>query len=1105
MESISEWLRSLHLDRYIQVFLDNDIDLDLMSSLSEENLKELGVSSMGHRKKLLKAIAQLQRSSLTAPRSAEAARQFTSITGERRQLTVMFCDLVGSTGLSQRLDPEELRSLIRQYQNVCVGAVARYEGHVAQFLGDGVLAYFGYPLAHEGEAERAIRAALGIISRVTELSAGSTHGMKVRIGIDTGLVVIGQGDELSEQERTAIGDAPNVAARLQSLAEPQSVVVSERTYQLASGGFEFADLGRHALKGLAEPVNVWQVLAAKSVALRFDVATGGKTPPMVGREAELEVGMQAWGLARQGNAQVLLICGEPGIGKSRFLRALRERLATEDIRPWQYQCSPFFSNTALYPIVSHLERAMTFDRSLSSEQRIERLETMMKRTFARTERDVNLVGRLLGLPMESKYGPLAMNPQTQKEETIRVLVDMTEYAGNQNPVVVMFEDVHWADPTTLEAIKQMINRKGLRGLVVMTYRPEFEPQWVGLPPSNVITLGRLHAEQTEQVATRVVGNKPLPREIVEQIVQKTDGVPLFVEELTKAILDSRLIRDVGPAYELAEPLATVAVPSSLRDSLMARLDRDKLVKEVAQIGATIGRDFSYELIAAVASLTKNQLDDALDQLTESGLAFRRGEHADAIYTFKHALVQDAAYDSLLRSQRKEFHRKIGEVLEEYFPDIKDAEPEVLAHHYTEAAVFDKASRFWCLAAARANARFANTEAIAQAEKGLLALANVAPGDERVELELELRLNLVASLRMIDRYDEALEQLEKAEELATQNHQLLVLSRIHTLRGNIYFPLGQVERCFEEHQAAFDLAKRAGSDEEQARALGGLGDAFYVGGRLQSAHEQFDRCVSLCRRRGLPSIEIAYLPMRATTNMYCLRFEEALDDCHSVMDLITSAGPARGAILSRNISGWTYLERHEFVQAEGHARSGLEFVEKLGALRFVPAFNDVLARILLQRGDRAGALKLLEESWSISRKTGVTFFGPFVLGTIALAIGTSDRCLKALREGQAILDKGCVSHNYFWFYRDAIEVSLNNSSWEEAEAFALSLDVYFREENAPWAAFVAARGRALAELGSRGPSDAVVDRLLSLRDKAAQLDMRHELPALDAALTSLRTP
>ena len=403
----------------------------------------------------------------------------------------MFCDLVGSTELSQRLDPEELRRLIRRYQDACVGAITRFEGSIAQFLGDGVLAYFGYPVALEAAAERAIRAGLAVIERVAELSLPGEQTLRVRIGIDTGLVVIGQGEALNEQERLAIGDAPNLAARLQGLAEPGSVVVSKRTWQLAGGRFDYRELGAHSLKGIAEPVPVWQVVGERTAETRFDAATGGVATPMVGREMELDVALCAWQRAKQGEMHVLLLCGEPGIGKSRILRALRETLAAEGAQPWQYQCSPYFVNSALYPIIAHIERALRFERNESPEARLAKLEAMVKGQFGRPELDINLLGRLFSLPVEARYGALVMSPQKQKDETLRALTDLARVASERQPVCMLYEDMHWADPTTLEAIDQTLRRGDIRGLLAMTYRPEFQPAWLGQPHVTALTLGRL--------------------------------------------------------------------------------------------------------------------------------------------------------------------------------------------------------------------------------------------------------------------------------------------------------------------------------------------------------------------------------------------------------------------------------------------------------------------------------------------------------------------------------------------------------------------------------------------------------------------------------------
>jgi len=728
--TIAEWLETLGLAQYTSLFDQNRIGPDVVPDLTERDLRDLGIP-LGDRKRLLKSIHALAgNQAVPAPggRAPEA---------ERRQLTVMFCDLVGSTELSQRLDPEELRRLIRRYQDACVGAITRVDGFVAQYLGDGVLAYFGYPVALEAGAERAIRAALAVVDRVGEVSLPNEQTLRVRIGIDTGLVVIGQGDALSEQERTAVGDAPNIAARLQALAAPNTVAVSARTRQLAGDSFHYQDLGAHSLKGVADPVRVWQVTGERAAETRFDAASGGIAAPMVGRQAELDAALRAWQQVKQGKLRLLLLCGEPGIGKSRIMRALRDLAAADGAQVWQYQCSPYFVNSALYPILAYIERILRFERDEPAESRLAKLEAMVKGRFGRPDADVNLLGRLFGLPVEARFGPLAMSPQKQKDETLRALNDLVRAAGETAPVLMLYEDVHWADPTTIEAIDHSLRRPDTRALVVLTYRPEFKPPWLGQPNVTALSLGRLDPEQTEAVATRVAGGKALPSEIVAQIVAKTDGVPLFVEELTKTILESSVIRDAGDRYALTGPLPAVAIPSSLRDSLMARLDRLASLKEVAQIGACIGREFSDELLALVSPLPRAELDKALVQLVAGELVFKRGAGNDAVYVFKHALVQDAAYDSLLKSKRVELHVRIARALEERFPHTAAAEPELLAHHYTEAGKSDQAVPYWLRAGQHAFARTAITEAIADLDMGLAQVAQLSEPLRDI-LELELR-------------------------------------------------------------------------------------------------------------------------------------------------------------------------------------------------------------------------------------------------------------------------------------------------------------------------------------------------------------------------------
>ena len=1106
MQSISEWLHSLGLDQYVQVFSDNDVDLELLPSLSEQDLEKLGVS-MGHRKKLLKAIAELNDATAAAPATtpetaapssmATAPRLLTDA-GERRQLTVLFCDMVGFTELANRVDPEVLQKIIRSYEDACAVCITRYDGYVFQRLGDGIVAFFGYPFAHEGEAERAIHAGLQIIESLSKLHVADVGHVKVRIGIATGLVVV------SAAEKSAVGETMNLASRLQAIAQPGSIVVSDRVHRLAGGNFEFEDLGEQSLKGIAQPTRAWRIGGLSGVASRFDAATYSGLTPLVGREQEIGLLTERWQLTREGEGQVVVLSGEPGIGKSRILSALRERLGSAASSTLHFQCSPYYLNSAFYPMIDHLERALKFGRDDTPLAKLDKLESLIVGKHALPRQHAQLLAALLSIPTLGRYEALALSPQQQKEDTIRALVDLTEVASRCQPTLMVVEDAHWADPTTLEVLDLLIDRvRDMPLLVIVTHRPEFQPKWVGHGHVTALALSRLSRAQSAAVVSRLAGGKRLPAQLLEQIIAKTDGVPLFVEEMTKSILETDKLKDAGDHYAYVGSAVSVTIPATLRDSLMARLDRVMPVKEIAQIGSAIGREFSYELIAAVAPIPTAALDDRLGKLVESGLAFRRGVIPEAVYTFKHALVQDAAYDSLLKTHRQELHANIARVLEQRFPAIKDSEPELLARHYSAAGLAEPAVAYWRLAAERASARFANTEAIAHARHGMAALSRVSRGAESVDSELALRMSLVASLRLVDRYDEALAELESAQALATEHKRVLSLARIHHTRGNIYFPLGQVERCFAEHQAALEFARQAHSTEDEARALGGICDAHYMSGQMQQAHDYADRCVSLCRAHGLEGIEIAYLPMRAATHMYCLRFAEALDDCRTVFDLAARVGQPRGEIVARSTSSWVLLEQHEFDQAEEHARRALDLVDRIGARRFVPALNDVLARIRLHDGDRAGAVELLENSWAIAQATSVTFNGPVVLGAVALATADPARRREALQEGQAILERGCPSHNYFWFYRRAIEVSLAEGEWDAADAYARALESYFHGESVPWADLIIARGRILADLGRRGPDDPVIQQLRRLRNEAARLGLKIELECFDAALQSAR--
>jgi class 3 adenylate cyclase len=749
---IAAWLQGLGLERYLEAFRANDVDADVLRTLTGDDLKELGVASLGHRKKLLEAVAALAApaagpgfadQTLTAEADAPAAKPREA---ERRQLTVLFCDLVGSTALSAQLDPEEMGAVIRAYQNAVAGETLRFEGHVAKFMGDGVLAYFGWPQAHEDDAERAVRAGLALVRAVAGLEAGG-RPLAARIGIATGLVVVGElVGEGEAQERAVVGETPNLAARLQALADPGSVVISQATRRLVGGLFELTDLGPTRVKGFAEPLAAFRVEGEGRADGRFEALHGQRLTPLIGREHELAMLLERWAWAKEGDGQVVLIAGEPGIGKSRLLRALREQLAGEPHLTLSHFCSPYHTNSALHPIFAQLERAAGIASHDEPADRLAKLEALLGQGTEHLEEAVPLIGALLGIPSGGRYPAPNLSPQRQKQRTLEVLIEQLAGLARDRPVLEQYEDVHWVDPSTLELLDLLVERvRTLPALVVLTYRPDFSPPWIGQSHVTALTMNRLGRRQGAAMVDRVTGGKALPDEILDQILANTDGVPLFVEELTKTVLESGLLTDAGDRYELSGPLPALAIPATLHDSLMARLDRLAPVKEVAQIGAVIGREFSHELLAAVLPLGEAGLTAALDQLVASELIFRRGTPPEATYSFKHALVQDAAYESLLKARRQQLHAKIGHVLEEHFPEVAATNPEVLAHHWRGADNLYKAICYLRDAATLAVERSSNREAAAHISVALELVRAQPPSVGRQQTETALRLSLGAAL------------------------------------------------------------------------------------------------------------------------------------------------------------------------------------------------------------------------------------------------------------------------------------------------------------------------------------------------------------------------
>jgi class 3 adenylate cyclase/tetratricopeptide (TPR) repeat protein len=745
---IEGWLRSTGLERYAQTFRENGIDLSALPDLTDHDLEKLGVL-LGHRRRLLRAITDLEATANSAPALAIAAAAPAAPrppdNAERRQLTIMFCDLVGSTALSTRLDPEDMHQIVGMYQRCCTDLITRAGGFVARYMGDGVLAYFGYPHALEHDAERAIRAGLSLVEAVPKLKAAAGAPLQARVGIATGLVVIGDLGAGAVQEQAVVGETPNLAARLQALAEPGAVVISSSTRALTGGLFEYRDLGTIALKGFAEAVSAWQALGASTAESRFE-ALRASTTPLVGRGEEVDLLLRRWERAKDGEGSVVLISGEPGIGKSRIAETILERLSSEPHTRMREFCSPHHQDTALYPSSTQLERAAGLRRDDTDEQRRTKLEAVLALPANERGEAVPLLAALLSIPTGDRYPALDLPPQKRKEKTLRALLAQIEGLAARQPVLLVIEDMHWSDPTSLELFELIVSRaSSLRLLAIVTFRPEFVPPWLGRPQVALIRLDRLPRRLCAEMIVQVAGGRLLPHEIAEQITDRTDGVPLFIEELTKSVVESGLLVEAGDRYVTTGPAPPQAIPTSLQESLLARLDRMTPTSNVVQTAAALGRQFSHELISAIVAIPRQQLDDALAQLVRAELIFRRGTPPNAEYTFKHVLVQETAYGKLLRSSRQQMHARISATLEDQFPDIVVAQPALLARHCAEAGLAEKAVAYWLKAGQQALARSAMTEAAARLQQGLQVLADLPDSPWRRQQELDLQLALRTSV------------------------------------------------------------------------------------------------------------------------------------------------------------------------------------------------------------------------------------------------------------------------------------------------------------------------------------------------------------------------
>ena len=1061
MMSIDDWLESNGLAKYTRVFADNDIGFDVLPHLTETDVDRLALP-VGARRRLMVAIAALTQrpgtSALAPPESSLVPRE-----AERRQLTVMFCDLVGSTALAERLDPEELRDLMQAYQHACGEVIARYDGHVAQYLGDGLMVYFGWPQAHEDDAVRAVRAGLEVTEAVCKLT--SSTPLRARVGIHTGLVVVGEtGEGDASIPKAAVGETPNIAARLQALAEPGSVVVSERTRMLAEGLFDYTDLGTQALKGVSEPVQLFKVVGARASDSRFDAAHGeAALTPLVGREEEVELLLRRWKQAKTGEGQVVLLSGEPGIGKSRITQVLRERIAAESHTRFRFQCSPFHTHSALHPVIEQFERAAGFAREDTPEQKLDKMEALLGEAVEDFRSVSPLFAALLSLPVD-RYPPLNLSPQKQKEKTLEALDAQIEALAAERPVLMLLEDAHWVDPTSQELFELTISRIAQqRVLLVITYRPEYTAPWVGQPHVMSLTLNRLGRRQVSELVAKVSGGKVLPPEVLEQILSHTDGVPLFIEELTKSVLESKLLRETHDRYLLDAPLPALAIPTTLRDSLLARLDRLAPIREIAQIGACIGREFSYELLAALSPLKATRLDEALEQLTTTGLVFRRGTPPDAIYIFKHALVQDAAYDSLLKSKRAQLHAQIAQVLEKDFSDQVANEPELLARHLTQAGLTKQAIGYWHLAGERAGERLAYAEGIAYRQRGIELAGTLPDAPDVAALELGLQIGLGFALIPTKGYTapESLLAFTRAQALCEQVGEIGP-PLFSALRGLYVFNLLRAEprSAHEFAERCMVLAEQSGSSDMLVAARALRGGSAYRLGHFASARVDFEKSLASysVAAHGERTLMYGLDPKAGTLNWLALTLwalgypDQALTCCAEVEAVARRSSHPFTRCFAPQAASMVHELRREPEASEKYADAlislavdqGFPFMSTIGAA--------LRALSIIQQGKgRNRELAQLQGAIDTMRATGTLEPAHWFQAFLAQAhfhLGNMPGALEASQEGLRVTRQhaeGWLEVKFLRLLGDA-RLARSNGADVEAETFYLeSIELARRQE------------------------------------------------------------
>ena len=1072
MQQVADWLQKLGLGQYALRFAENDIDFAVLFDLTDQDLKELGVASLGHRRRLLRAISELNdaKKGAAQPPSAAEASSVPHDTAERRQVTVMFSDLVGSTALSARMDPEDLREVISAYQKCVAETVQRFGGFVAKYMGDGVLIYFGYPQAHEDDAERAVRAGLELVSALRALQ--TQEPLQTRVGIATGLVVVGDLIGLGEaQERGIVGETPNLAARLQAVAEPNAVVIADSTRRLVGNLFQLEELGARDLKGISGPVRAWAALRPSAVESRFDALHVSGLTELVGREEELELLLRRWSKAKTGEEQVVLLSGEPGIGKSRLAAALMERLAPEPHTRLRYFCSPQHTDSALYPVISQMERAAGFAHDDAAQTKLDKLDALLAQSLT-PRQDAALIAEMLSLPNDGRYPTLELEPQRRRQKTLEALTMQLEALARSKPVLMIFEDVHWLDPTSLEVLGRTVDRlKTLRVLLIITYRPEFEPPWFGRPYVTTLNLNRLGEREIAAMIDRVTGNKALPRNIRQDIIERTDGIPLFVEEMTKAVLEAE---DVGAAESaLASiPSPSIGVPASLHASLMARLDRLGPAKEVAQIGAAVGREFSHALLQAVVHQPEAQLQSALDRLVTAGLLFRQGVPPHATYLFKHALVQDAAYGTLLREPRRALHARIVETLESQFAEIAESRPELLARHCTEAGLIEKAVGLWGEAGLRSLERSALVEATEQLTQALTLIATLPATPALRRQEIKLQVALITPFIHVKGYaapetksavNRARLLIEQAEALGEPPEDPLLLFSVLNGFWLANYVAGNGDAICEIANQFFALAEKQGTIVPLMIGHRIVGTSLLHTGDLIQARAHLDRAIALydpsahrplATRFGQDVLVITLL--RRSMALWMLGYPDAAvaDTDHALSDA-REIGHAATLLIGFIAPIWTYPNCGNYAGANGPINELVALAEEKDSSYWKAMGMLAQGSLLALTGKAVEAVPMLTSGLTALRSTGAILHLPWFLLSLTRAygeLGVFDSAWRCIGEAITTVDTTKERWLEAEVYRTGGEIALKSPEQDSAKAetyFERALTIARQQQAKSW--------------------------------------------------------